>query len=66
MASYTIPEIVAPKAYTHSFIVSGEPGNFTYRKWSNKRPGRFNLILGVQEGAFDRWEAFKRERRLFS
>ena len=24
------------------------------------------LILGVQEGAFNRWEAFKRERRLFS
>ena len=23
------------------------------------------LILGVQEGAFNRWEAFKRERRLF-
>ena len=21
-----------------------------------------NLILGVQEGAFNRWEAFKRER----
>ena len=25
-----------------------------------------NLILGVQVGAFNRWEAFKRERRLFS
>ena len=24
------------------------------------------LILGVQEWAFNRWEAFKRERRLFS
>ena len=24
------------------------------------------LILGVQEAAFNRWEAFKRERRLFS
>ena len=24
------------------------------------------LILGVQEGAFNRWEAFKREGRLFS
>ena len=24
------------------------------------------LILGVQEGAFNSWEAFKRERRLFS
>ena len=24
------------------------------------------LILGVQEGVFNRWEAFKREGRLFS
>ena len=24
------------------------------------------LILGVQEGAFNRWEAFKRERHFFS
>ena len=24
------------------------------------------LILGVQEGVFNRWEAFKRERHLFS
>ena len=24
------------------------------------------LILGVQVGAINRWEAFKRERRLFS
>ena len=37
-----------------------------YRKRPNKRLGRLSLIIGVQGGAFNRKELFKRERRLFS
>ena len=44
-------EFAAPLPRSHEMTITG------YRKWSNKRPGRY-LILGVQEGAFNRWEAF--------
>ena len=62
------------------YIVSLSEGVFERRKSNSSKAFSFNmptvndlinargvhLILGVQEGAFNRWEAFKRERRLFS
>ena len=55
--------------YWYWFFIMGmqasvKATNYTYHKWSNKRPGRLLNFWGPR-GAFNRWEAFKRERRLF-
>ena len=52
--------------FTVCFICSEIPLNM-YGKWPHKRPGRlFILYWIVQVGAFNRQEAFKRERRVIS
>ena len=43
-----------------------ECSSFDYRKWCNKRPGRLSNFRGSRgEGAFNRYEAFITEGRLF-